>query len=82
MSELNTKVTQSAFISSKGNNLARDRFCDLFRKVKRSKIVNTDRKSKTDLFSLSIKTINYILLIDDRYQKSHNRSAIQINNKT
>jgi len=76
MSELNTKVTQSVFISSKGNNLARDRFCDLFRKVKRSKIVNTDRKIETDLFNLSIKSINYKTTIVTSYQLLDNRSAI------
>lgn len=58
MSELNAKFTQPAFISSKGNNLIKGRFGDFFRKATRSKIVNTDRKSKTDLFILSIKTIN------------------------
>jgi hypothetical protein len=79
MSELNAKFTQPAFISSKGNNLLKGRFGDFFRKVTRSKIVNTDRKSKIDLFNLLIKTINQQQLIALIYKLLNNRSAIQFN---
>ncbi|PTA91166.1 hypothetical protein CWM66_07910 [Kosakonia sp. H7A] len=67
MSELSTKVAQSVFMSSKGTNLLKGMFCNFFRMVTRSKIVNTDRKRETDLFYLLIMTINFYILIANDY---------------